>query len=50
LMFDLNTQAGTTLVIVTHNMELVSHTHRIIRLRGGSMISDDLTSVSDLKN
>ncbi|MDP4262406.1 MAG: ABC transporter ATP-binding protein [Bacteroidota bacterium] len=50
LLFDLNREAGTTLVIVTHNMELVSHTHRIIRLRGGSMISDDLTPVTDSNN
>ena len=41
LLFDLNREAGTTLIIVTHNMELVSHTQRIIRLIGGSMISDD---------
>jgi putative ABC transport system ATP-binding protein len=43
LMFDLNREAGTTLVVVTHNMDLVSHTQRVIKLKGGSLISDNLT-------
>lgn len=50
LLFDLNREAGTTLVVVTHNMDLVSHTHRVIRLKGGGLISDDLTPANDLKN
>jgi putative ABC transport system ATP-binding protein len=41
LLFDLNTEAGTTLIIVTHNTELAAGTHRIIRLKGGSIISDE---------
>lgn len=40
LLFDLNMQAGTTLVLVTHNLELAAQTHRIIRLKGGKLISD----------
>ena len=35
LLFDLNKDAGTTLVIVTHDMELASKSQRILRLRGG---------------
>ena len=40
LLFDLNKEAGTTLVLVTHNLELASRTGRIIRLKGGKLISD----------
>lgn len=41
LIFDLNKQAGTTLVLVTHDLDLASKTGRIIRLKGGRIISDD---------
>lgn len=40
LLFDLNHEAGTTLVLVTHNLELAQRTQRIIRLRGGRVVSD----------
>lgn len=45
LIFDLNKEAGTTLVLVTHDMELASKTQRIIRIRGGVIIADDLTGI-----
>lgn len=38
LLFDLNREAGTTLVIVTHNSELAAGTQRIIRLAGGRVV------------
>lgn len=41
LLFDLNREAGTTLIIVTHNAELAESTQRIIRLKGGHIISDE---------
>ena len=40
LLFDLNTDMGTTLVLVTHDLELASKTRRIIRMKGGTVISD----------
>ncbi|MEE9374182.1 MAG: ABC transporter ATP-binding protein [Saprospiraceae bacterium] len=40
LLFELNEQEGTTLVIVTHDSELAAKTDRIIRLRGGKIIED----------
>ena len=40
LLFDLNEEKQTTLVIVTHDMELANKTNRIIRLKGGKIISD----------
>jgi len=41
LLFDLNKEAGTTLIIVTHDLELASRTDRIIRLKGGVIIADE---------
>ncbi|HEX5023749.1 MAG TPA: ATP-binding cassette domain-containing protein, partial [Agriterribacter sp.] len=43
LLFELNKEAGTTLIIVTHNAELAQSAQRIIRLKGGSIISDERT-------
>ena len=41
MIFELNKQAGTTLVLVTHNVELAARTGRIIRLAKGHIIEDD---------
>jgi putative ABC transport system ATP-binding protein len=43
LIFDLNKQAGTTLILVTHDAELAIRTGRIIKLKGGRIISDEPT-------
>ena len=43
LLFDLNHEAGTTLVIVTHNLDLAADTKRSIKLRGGAIVSDEKT-------
>ena len=40
LLFDLNKEKNTTLVLVTHDLELAGKTSRIIKLRGGKVISD----------
>lgn len=40
LLFDLNSEGGTTLVIVTHNTELAAATDRVIQLKGGTIFSD----------
>jgi putative ABC transport system ATP-binding protein len=45
LLFDLNRQIGTTLILVTHNLELAAQTGRIIRIKGGAIISDDKTTI-----
>ncbi len=44
LLFDLNRETGTTLILVTHDMELASKTQRIIRIKGGLLISDEKTA------
>jgi putative ABC transport system ATP-binding protein len=45
LIFDLNHQAGTTLILVTHDLELASRTGRIIRLKGGRIVADEPVEV-----
>lgn len=40
LLFDLNRESGTTLVLVTHDLELAEKTQRIIRIKGGAVVSD----------
>jgi putative ABC transport system ATP-binding protein len=40
LIFDLNTEKGTTLVLVTHDLELAGKTQRIIHIKGGKIQED----------
>jgi len=40
LIFQLNKENKTTLIIVTHDLELAAKTKRVIRLKGGHLISD----------
>jgi putative ABC transport system ATP-binding protein len=40
-LFALNAEAGTALVLVTHDTELARRTGRIIRLKGGLMVNGD---------
>jgi putative ABC transport system ATP-binding protein len=42
LIFDLNREAGTTLVLVTHDLDLAAKTQRILRIKGGKLIADEL--------
>lgn len=37
-LFGLNAEAGTALVLVTHDLELAERTSQIIRLRGGAVV------------
>jgi len=39
LLFRLNAEMGTTMVIVTHDLALAAKTNRIIKLKGGRLIS-----------
>ncbi len=42
LLISLNREEGTTLVLVTHDRELASHANRVITLKDGLVISDEL--------
>ncbi len=39
LLFDLNREAGTTLVLVTHDLELAAKTQRVLKLKGGKAVN-----------
>jgi len=45
LLFELNKEAGTTLVIVTHDLDLAQRTQHILRLKGGKILTQETTSV-----
>lgn len=45
LLFELNRETGTTLVLVTHDIDLARRTGRVIRLRAGAIVED--TAVED---
>ncbi|GAB2703258.1 ABC transporter ATP-binding protein [Mucilaginibacter koreensis] len=44
LLFDLNRDAGTTLVVVTHDLDLAAKTQRILKIKGGKLIADEYTN------
>ncbi len=50
LMFDLNKDFGTTLIIVTHNPELAAKTGRTIQLKSGHIVSDAKNSPQNTTN
>jgi putative ABC transport system ATP-binding protein len=45
LIFDMNKELGTTLVMVTHNHDLAQKTARILYLKSGKLIEDKLLRV-----
>ncbi len=38
LLFEINKESGTTLVIVTHDLDLAAKTNKMIRLKGGKIV------------
>ncbi|MCZ8217649.1 MAG: ABC transporter ATP-binding protein [Cyclobacteriaceae bacterium] len=42
LLFGMNREQQTTLVLVTHNLELAKMTQRILRMKGGKLIEDSI--------
>ncbi|MCX7549620.1 ABC transporter ATP-binding protein [Xanthomarina sp. F2636L] len=40
LLFELNKENGTTLVIITHDLELANRTQQILKLKGGKIVSN----------
>lgn len=45
LLLDLNTERGTTLVIITHDLELANRTQQILKLKGGKIVTNEPTAV-----
>ncbi len=44
LLFSLNREAGTTLVMVTHDMDLARRCDRLLRLGAGHIVADETSS------
>ena len=42
LLFELNQEAGTTLVIVSHDLELAKKCKHLLQLRGGKIVSNEV--------
>jgi putative ABC transport system ATP-binding protein len=42
LLLELNKDAGTTLVIISHDLDLAARTQQILRLKGGQILSNEL--------
>jgi len=42
MLFRLNQEAGTSLVLVTHDLELASRAHRVITMSAGTIISEQV--------
>jgi putative ABC transport system ATP-binding protein len=45
LLFELNKEAGTTLVIVSHDLDLANRTQQILRLKGGQILTNEPTAI-----
>lgn len=45
LLLDLNKENGTTLVIITHDLELANRTQQILKLKGGRIVTNQPTTV-----
>ena len=44
LLFGMNREEKTTLILVTHNLELAQRTERILQMKGGKMIGEKMMS------
>jgi putative ABC transport system ATP-binding protein len=44
ILFQMNKEEGTTLVLVTHNLELAQRTERILRMKGGKLVDEQIVS------
>lgn len=44
LLLELNKDAGTTLVIISHDLDLAARTQQIMRLKGGRILTNELTA------
>ncbi|HRE67926.1 MAG TPA: ABC transporter ATP-binding protein [Cyclobacteriaceae bacterium] len=45
LLFEMNRQEKTTLVLVTHNLELAEKTQRILQMKGGKLVNERILSL-----
>jgi putative ABC transport system ATP-binding protein len=45
-LFELNRTSGTTLVLVTHDLDLAGMAQRILRMKGGAIVADEMVQPS----
>ena len=50
LLFDLNKQFGTTLVLVTHDLTLAQRCQRLVEMQGGLLINDQNSRNNEAEN
>ena len=50
LIFEMNRQEKTTLVLVTHNLELAQKTERILQMKGGHLIQDSKINIPNVQS
>jgi len=48
LLFKLNNEQGTTLILVTHNTELAARCQRQLRMQAGRFVYDDVKDIADV--
>jgi len=48
LLFKLNSDQGTTLILVTHNNDLAARCQRQLRMQAGRFVSDDAKDMADV--
>ncbi|MBN8650710.1 MAG: ABC transporter ATP-binding protein [Cytophagales bacterium] len=46
LLFEMNRQEKTTLVLVTHNLELAEKTQRILQMKGAKLVNERILSLA----
>lgn len=46
LLFGMNREEKTTLILVTHNLELAEKTERILQMRGGKLVHDRILNLA----
>jgi putative ABC transport system ATP-binding protein len=50
LLFNMNKEKGTTLVLVTHNIELALKTQRVLKMKGGRLVDEIITPLAIATN
>jgi putative ABC transport system ATP-binding protein len=46
LLFGMNREEKTTLILVTHNLELAQRTERILQMKGGKLVNDKMVALA----
>jgi len=49
MLLDLNRREQTTLILVTHNLEIAAHANRLIRLEDGLVVQDELAAAPEMR-